>query len=148
MRMKSAPLIVLVLGLGATACGDSNSGMGVAAPTTPTATSAPAAQAQYRVTFRAIWSQASHPNRFPSSPHFSPLVGVSHSASVRFWQAGAIASTGIEQMAELGATSPLDSLIRTALDAGQAQSLVLGGGINPAPGETSLELTATRDSPT
>lgn len=50
-------------------------------------------------------------------------------------------------MAALGATSLLESVIRDAIDAGQAQSLLLGGGINLAPGETSLELTATREFP-
>lgn len=145
--MKRAHLMLLVLGLGASACGDSTSGMDVVTPTTLTTTSAPAAQARYRVTFRATWSQSTHPDRFPSNPHFSPLVGIAHSASVRFWEVGAIASAGIEQMAELGATAPLDSIIRTAIDSGEAQSLVLGGGISPAPGETSLELTATRDFP-
>ena len=145
--MKPAHLILLVLGLGAGACGDSTSPMDGTTPTSPTASSTPSAQARYRATFRATWSPATHPDRFPSTPHFSPLVGATHGAGVRFWAAGDIASAGIEQMAELGATSPLDSVIRNAIDAGQARSLLLGGGINPAPGEASLELTVTRESP-
>jgi len=145
--MKLAHLLSLVLGLGAVSCGGSTSPGGVVTPTSPTTSSAPSAQARYQVTFRATWSQATHPDRFPPNPHFSPLVGATHGADVRFWEAGAIASAGIEQMAELGATSALDGIIRNAIDTGQARSFLLGGGINPAPGETSLELTVTREFP-
>ena len=138
--MNTARLMSLVLLLGAGACGDATSPMDTGTPTSPTASSAPAAQARYRVTFRATWSPATHPDRFPSNPHFSH-------GNVRFWEASGIASPGIKQMAELGATSPLDSTIRAAIDAGQAQSLLLGGGISSSPGETSLELTVTREFP-
>ena len=146
-RMKLAHLLSLVLGLGAGWFGGSTSLMDAVTPTSPTASSTPSDQARYRATFRATWSQATHPDRFPSNPHFSPLVGATHSLGIRFWEAGAIASGGMEQMAELGATSPLESIIGNAIDAGQAQSFLLGGGINPAPGEASVELTVTREFP-
>ncbi len=90
--MKPAHLILLVLGLDAGACGGSTSPMDGATPTSPTTSSTPSAQARYRATFRATWSQATHPDRFPSNPHFSPLVGATHGAGVRFWAAGDIAS--------------------------------------------------------
>ncbi len=138
--MKSWTSAWIATTLGAAECGSSTSptdvntpAMMMAAPPPPV----PAAEARYRVTFRATWSQATHPDRFPSNPHFSPLVGATHNASVRFWEAGSIASEGIEPMAELGATSPLDGIIRDAIGSGQAQSLLLGSGINPAPGETA-----------
>ncbi|HSC26306.1 MAG TPA: spondin domain-containing protein [Vicinamibacterales bacterium] len=132
-------------------CGNTTS------PSSPTATPAqepgtppppaPAATARYRVTFRATWSEATHPDRFPNTPHFSPLVGATHDAATRFWEAGGIASEGIERMAELGSVSPLDDTIRTAIDQGGAQFLLLGGGIARSPGEVSLEFDIGRDFP-
>ena len=66
--------------------------------------------AQYRVTFQATWSASSHPSQFPGDrAHFSPLIGGVHNSEVSFWDAGQIASDGIENMAEIGAVSPLDS---------------------------------------
>ena len=38
----------------------------------------PAFRAVYRVTFEADWSSQTHPVDFPSSAHFSPLVGMTH----------------------------------------------------------------------
>lgn len=146
--MKLWHWTILTTALGAAACGSSTSPTDVTTPPMPVAeptTPPPAAEARYRVTFRTLWSQATHPDRFPSNPHFSPLVGATHNGSVRFWEVGGIASEGIERMSELGSTSPLDSIIRDAIAAGRAQSLLQGSGINPAPGEASLELTVTRD---
>ena len=128
--------IALLLAVG---CGGSTgpSPTGTVATTT---TAAPDPVARYRVTFRASWSAATHPDRFPADPHFSPLVGAVHDESVRFWNPGAIASDGIEQMAERGATSPLDDVIRAAVERGEARALLLGGDIPRSPGEVSLEL--------
>jgi hypothetical protein len=124
-------------------CGDSTR----PAPSTPTPIPAPAAQARYRVTFEATWSVSTHPDRFPPNPHFSPLVGGTHNGSVRFWETGTLASEGIERMAELGATSPLDDVIRAAIGSGTAQTLILGGGIDSSPGATSVEFSITREYP-
>ena len=113
----------------------------------PAPTPAATATARYSVTFQALWSGATHPEDFPPNPHFSPLVGATHSSRVRFWEAGAIASRGIEDMSELGATTPLDNEIRAAIAQGTAQNLMLGSGINPSPGSTSLEFGISRDFP-
>lgn len=142
-------LLALLLGLGVLiACGDS-----APTATTPVTASAPETQpvpaptARYRVSFQASWSRATHPDRFPSNPHFSPLIGATHAARARFWQAGMVASDGIEAMAELGAISPLDDIIRAAIDSGTAEQLLNGSGISPSPGETSLELAISREFP-
>lgn len=65
------------------------------------------AQATYRVDFDVTWSAATHPGAYPSSAHFSPLVGTTHDDSVSFWETGGMASAGMEQMAETGGTSLL-----------------------------------------
>jgi len=144
------PLYLLLVGATflTAACGG---GSDAAGPTpigpAPAPTPAAAPTARYSVTFQALWSRASHPEDFPPNPHFSPLVGATHSSRVRFWEAGGIASPGIEAMSELGATTPLDNEIRAAIAQGNAQNLILGGGINPSPGATSAEFEISRDFP-
>ena len=96
--------------------------------------------AQYLVRFTAFWSALTHPQDFPGNPHFSSLIGATHSAAVQFWAAGLLASPGMEDMAELGRTSPLDDEIQAQINQGNAESIIRGDGINPSPGETSTLL--------
>src|SRR5262245_54595183 len=111
------------------------------------AASAATPTAQYTVTFDATWSLATHPSQFPPAPHWSPLIGGTHSASVSFWGPGQLASQGIEDMAELGATVPLANEVGAAITAGTAASVILGNGIGPSPGSTSVSFTIQRDFP-
>jgi Spondin_N len=103
--------------------------------------------AEYAVRFQATWSAVSHPVDFPSNAHFSPLVGGLHDGSVSFWQPGAAASEGIEQMAERGRTTPLDLEVGDAVATGGASQVLVGSGIGRSPGMTSLSFTASRDHP-
>ena len=90
--------------------------------------------ASYIVTFDATWSAGTHPVSFPGNPHFSRLIGGTHNAEVVVWQVGSAASTGIKDMAERGTTSPLDSEIEAAIQAGTAWRLLQGGNIGLSPG--------------
>jgi len=99
---------------------------------------------RYEVTFEATWSRGSHPTDFPANAHFSPLVGATHDARVRFWGEGLLASAGIERMAELGVTSPLDDEIQRAIDAGSAGALLRGDPIGRSPGSASISFEATQ----
>lgn len=137
----------------AAACGGDS-----ASPTLPSATPTPqaaatppplvaAASTRYVVTFEATWNSAAHPSDFPSNPHFSRLIGVTHAAAARFWSAGAIASDGIEAMAEQGATSPLDQEMQTAVAAGTGFGLIRGDAIGRSPGSTSVEFEIRREHP-
>lgn len=103
--------------------------------------------ARYRVTFDATWSAATHPDRAPDDPHFSPLVGATHDETVSFWREGEVASDGIEAMAERGRTTPLDQIVQAAIDAGTAESFLRGEGIDLSPGSVSLELTVSTGYP-
>ena len=71
-------------------------------------------QVTFRVDFDVTWSASTHPGAYPSSAHFSPLIGITHDSTVSLWEPGGIASPGIEQMAETGATSSLRSEITAA----------------------------------
>lgn len=115
-------------------------------PVPPPAPPAPDT-ARYRVVYEATWTAASHPVDYPSDAHFSPIVGGTHSASVQFWREGMIASPGIGIMAEFGRTSPLDQEIRSAISAGTAQHVLLGGGISGPPASVALEFEIGRDHP-
>ena len=123
-------------------------------PVTPTPpatemvpTETPAASAQYQLTFEATWSDATHPIDFPPNPHFSGLIGASHSPAVHLWQEGETATPGIENMAETGGKSPLDGEIDSLISGGSACAQISGGGINPSPGVVAVTLTVSQDCP-
>ena len=121
-------------------------------PSPPPAAPAPAPlptdpHARYIAIFEADWSAATHPQDIPDLPHFSPLVGATHLASTRFWQSGAVASEGIERMAEEGSQSPLDAEITAARAAGVAETLIRGGGLSPSPGVETVEFDVTSAFP-
>ncbi len=105
------------------------------------------ASASYQLDFEATWSAATHPVGFPPAPHFSPLVGGTHDASSGFWAPGALATTGIEQMAELGSTSALSNEVNAAVNTGSAGQVILGGGVGLSPGGATASFTATLDHP-
>ncbi len=78
------------------------------------------------------WTQASHPTTLPPNSHFSPVVVVTHSEVGDLFARDALASDGIEQMAETGSTSTL--MTETAADASitstQVGTSIFGAGSN------------------
>lgn len=103
--------------------------------------------ATYRLTFESTWSAATHPTDFPPNPHFSGLIGGTHNESVVFWLAGAVASNGIESMAETGSKTLLEGEVSDAITAGSAEFIVSGGGISSSPGSVSVDFDVTADFP-
>lgn len=114
-------------------------------PTVPMPTAA--ATARYQVTFQTSWARDTHPTDFPANPHFSPLIGAIHSSRVQFWGPGALASDGMEAMAERGRTSPLDSEIEAAIAQATARQVLRGGPVDVVPGSTRIEFEIDRDQP-
>jgi len=98
--------------------------------------------ADYELVFDASWSSATHPQDFPSNPHFSSLIGGTHDAQVSFWGVGGTATLGIERMAELGDTLILEDEIQSAINAGHGDAVLQGGGIGTSPGSVGLAFTA------
>lgn len=113
---------------------------------------APASAAQdsvaiYEVTFDATWSSGTHPGGgYPAGAHFSSPVGGTHDATVGFWQPGQVASPGIEAMAELGATGPLQGEIAAAVQSGSAATFMLGP-VFAAPGQVTFSFAAVATHP-
>ncbi len=103
--------------------------------------------ATYDVVFIAEWSAGTHPTAFPGDPHFSPLIGATHSDAVSFWEPGGLASPGIERMAETGGTGPLRNEVGAAIGQGTAASVVSGGGVPLSPGQAGASLDVAADFP-
>jgi hypothetical protein len=107
----------------------------------------PSGSAEYELVFEAVWSETTHPDDYPSNPHFSGLIGAAHREDVRLWQEGGMSSPGMKNMAETGGKSPLDEEIEALIDDDEACELVSGGGINPSPGRVSVTFEVTGDCP-
>jgi hypothetical protein len=88
------------------------------------AVSFPAAAERYRVRVVNTWSEATHPGAFPNRAHFSWLGGATHDATVSFWDEGVLATPGMVQMAETGATIILGDEVAAAIAAGSAGSFL------------------------
>ena len=112
----------------------------------PTPVPAPAT-ARYHVTFQATWSASSHPLEFPSSAHFSPLIGGTHTAQASFWREGGMATDGIIDMAERGLTTRLSAEINLAIAAGTAEHLVTGSNIGSSPGSATADFEISQTQP-
>ncbi len=84
--------------------------------------------ATYRLTFTANWTSSSHPTDYPSNPHFSGLIGMSHNSEATLYKTGENASEGIKVMAETGGKTPLTSEINALMQNKTAFELISGGG--------------------
>jgi len=116
-------------------------------PIVPATGGAATPTARYEVRFDATWSAASHPISFPANAHWSSLIGGTHDASVHFWNAGELATQGIQDMAERGLTSPLDLEVEAAITTGHAGEVIRGGGIAVSPGTVATTFEVTQSFP-
>ena len=73
-----------------------------------------ASEVEYRVTFKGMWNLQSTPGGVVGGAHFTKLIGAVHNSSVSYWQSGGMATAGVENVAELGATSTLRSEINAS----------------------------------
>lgn len=105
------------------------------------------ATANYILTFESIWSQTTHPADFPSSAHFSGLIGATHTSDILFWQEGQPASLGIKDVAERGLKDQLKAEIGTAIQNNFADGELSGGGLATSPGSVSFTFKIHREYP-
>ena len=108
---------------------------------------AQAEQVTYRITVEGTWTAASHPHEYPSDAHFSWLTGATHDERYRLFEAGGIATPGLEALAEDGELSPYDAEIQAAIDHGGAGALVQARPIDQMPGVTEFEITVDERHP-
>jgi len=101
----------------------------------------------YDVTFNSTWSEDTHPDNFPGNAHWSGLIGATHNTSYTMWQAGANASSGMEQMAESGAKSKLISEIEQAISSGTVEFKLSGSGMGVSPGSITFNFKINESHP-
>ena len=100
----------------------------------------------YNIKFNATWSSDSHPDNYAANAHFSPFVVYSYNGTDqgRIFKEGTIASPGMEEMAETGATGILEEEISRIVDENNALNYVKANRID-SPGETEITLEFNQD---
>ncbi|NAS12000.1 spondin domain-containing protein [Poritiphilus flavus] len=101
--------------------------------------------ATYNVTFVGNWNATNHPTDFPSGDHFSRAVGMVHQAGASFFEEGALATDGVEEMAESGVNGTLQAEIDDIVDGGTALSYINGEGLLTGFSEASFQITVTQE---
>ena len=110
-----------------------------------TANEASEQTADYRVSFVFDWNKTDFPTDYPSTAHFSPLVGCVHEKDHTYFNEGQLASKVIEQMAETGSTSTLVSELQALIDNNEGLSTYTGSGLNSGVGTISIDITVNLD---
>ncbi|MCB0463310.1 MAG: spondin domain-containing protein [Flavobacteriaceae bacterium] len=109
--------------------------------------------ATYSITFNGNWNNTDHSDNgmtpLPSNDHWSDLVGATHNPSVVFWEAGQMATLGIEDVAERGDNDAFFNEVDMAITVGNSdQWLQQGFSPNNAMGtSTIMSITVSEDFP-
>lgn len=111
---------------------------------TPDTSNASNETATYRITFTANWTSSTHPTDYPSNPHFSGLIGMSHNTDATLYMPEEHASTGIKNMAETGSKSALSSEIDAFIQNKSALELISGGGVSSGTASASVEFKVSK----
>jgi len=113
----------------------SSAGAGVISSTTCSGT------ASYRITLSLTWDDSNVTGR-----HYTTIIGAIHASKVSFWQLSGMATEGIREMAEQGATAVLTQEVQAAIAAGTAKSVISFNGGN-APGMSTGVVEVSPDFP-
>ncbi len=98
-----------------------------------------AQDATYKIEFISNWSSSTHPADYPSgSAHWSPLIGTTHKDVAAFISNGIIATDGVEEVAETGATTKITQEINDLITAGMAYEIINGSGLGSGPGTITI----------
>ncbi|MBC8757340.1 spondin domain-containing protein [Kordia sp. YSTF-M3] len=105
--------------------------------------------ANYTVTFQGTWSNTTHPiANFPSSAHWSDLVGATHNNSIVFVAPGTLATLGIENVAEGGIDDDFNLEVQNAIMAGNADVAIDQPFASFSPtSSASVAITVDKDFP-
>ncbi len=102
------------------------------------------ATTEYSVKFTGNWTLESTPGGVVSSAHFTTIAGGKHNSSVSFWSSGGTATSGLESLAELGATNGFINEINASSHTDASfTSGVSGGGT----GTSTFTLTVKKTHP-
>ena len=105
-----------------------------------------AQSATYRVTFEGKFTASALASgvSVPSGEHFTTLIGAVHNGGATFWSSGAMASAGVEQVAEQGNTATFTSEIKANMNAVAVIEKSLPGGGTPT---ATVDFTVTTAHP-
>jgi hypothetical protein len=83
---------------------------------------------EYTIVVKSLWTRDRFPLEYPEAgaftgPHFSGIIGASHTPSYSIFAVGSRPTPGLERLSEEGKHSPLDAEIRAAVSAGSAGML-------------------------
>ncbi|XP_050528675.1 spondin-1 isoform X2 [Daktulosphaira vitifoliae] len=88
-------------------------------------------EAKFELTFEGMWSRHTHPKDYPDDnwqTRFSDVIGASHKYDYRFWEQGHVASEGMNSIARNGATSTLESELKSQSD--KIRTIIKARGIS------------------
>lgn len=102
--------------------------------------------AKYKIEFIADWSGKTHPDFYSKNAHFSPFVAYSHNNSdqAKIFVEGGLATAGVEDMAETGATGILVKEIENIIKSNNAYEQTRGKRID-SPDRDFSELKFSQD---
>ncbi len=104
--------------------------------------------ATYSITVNYNWNSTDFPTDYPSNPHFSPLVGLSHASDVTLFDIGSTATAGIQEVAETGGTTTIESEFSSEITLGNAlDAAIATTGAIDATSETTITLMLDSDHP-
>jgi len=103
---------------------------------------------EYTVAFQGNWTEDNHPGAWVSNAHFSPPVAVVHNEEYALYTVGEKASEGVEQVAEIGATTDLTNELQVAQGKGTVGDYDQGNALfNKGQGITTMEVSACSKFP-
>lgn len=112
-----------------------------------------ASSMKYNVEINITWN-AQSPAWPDRDAHFSWIGGATHNAQVKFWEAGTLASPGIDLMSITGLTTELIAEIQIEITKGNAENLINQQHwfcpdeiTHPKCGELSFETVVTKEFP-
>ena len=105
-----------------------------------------AQSATYRVTFEGKFTASALASgvSVPSGEHFTTLIGAVHNGGATFWSSGAMASAGVEAVAEQGNTATFESEIKANMNAVAVIEKSLPSGGTPT---ATVDFTVTTAHP-
>jgi hypothetical protein len=92
---------------------------------------APTGGACYTIFVEGQWSEQRQALAPPEDAHFTVLYGAAHSRDYRMWKTGALASEGVEAVAEEGDIGPLQDEVEARLEDGTAGDVICGSRTDP-----------------
>ena len=105
-----------------------------------------ASNVTYKVTFEFNWNNKEFPIDYPSNAHFSKLIGWSHTSTNNFFLIETMASEGIKDMAELGATSTLENELNEKIANGDGLDFVIGENLSGGVGEITVDIIVNKEN--